>query len=409
MSSSSSTGDPTIQPITLRTRKEFALPALLLGGAIIVGAVTLLATALTYLGRMDGQTYAAWIGSIPRDVVARVQWVLGDITEPQFYKSWIGSIGLLLGAAFAWLAQRKRLRFVGSPIAYGSGLWPWMLAAASLSLLLSNAVFGSALAVGWQPTFVPFVCVATAVVLVYGRGWKVALTGAILGAFTTPLSMLLIAGITSPLGLPSVIANTTAMSIGAAVVFLLARILPWMRIPTKSETEYEEVEPQSTIAQPAHTFISDTSWMVRRVLKDFTETQFWATEWATIGLLVGVSLHVALAAGIPSYGTELLPKILVSQALTSAIGIIIWRRLYRGGGWAPTYISVVSVAPATVLAYNGSIVALILGAIAGAILCPLVARPISARLPADFHPFIGNTIAMAVVTTIVVPVVGLIV
>ena len=270
-------------------------------------------------------------------------------------------------------------------------------------------MFGSALAAGWQPTFVPFVCVATAVVLVYGRGWKVALTGAILGAFTTPLSMLLIAGITSPLGLPSVIANTTAMSIGAVVVFLLARTLPWMRIPTKSETEYEEVEPQTSIAQPPHTFISDTSWMVRRVLKDFTETQFWATEWATIGLLVGVSLHVALAAGIPSYGTELLPKILVSQALTSAIGIIICRHLYRGGGWAPTYISVVSVAPATVLAYNGSIVALILGAIAGAILCPLVARPISARLPADFHPFIGNTIAMAVVTTIVVPVVGLIV
>ncbi|MCM3555887.1 hypothetical protein M3697_12345 [Janibacter melonis] len=71
--------------------------------------------------------------------------------------------------------------------------------------------------------------------------------------------------------------------------------------------------------------------------------------------------------------------------------------------------AVVSVAPATVLAHGDSLTALLLGAVAGAVLCPLVARPVSARLPQDFHPFIGNTVAMALVTSVVVPVVGLLV
>jgi hypothetical protein len=100
--------------------------------------------------------------------------------------------------------------------------------------------------------------------------------------------------------------------------------------------------------------------------------------------------------------------ILFAQALTSAIGVVVWRRLYRGGGWAPTYISVVSVAPATVLTFSGSAVSIAFGAVAGALLCPVVARPISKRLPADFHPFIGNTTSMAVCTALVIAVLRLI-
>ncbi len=388
-------------------RDELALPGLLLGGAVVVAAFAVLTTAMSAVSSGDVlPAYPDWLRSVATDAGARVQWVLGDITEPQFYKSWVATLGLLAGATVGWWAHRTRRRWAGEPIAYGSGLWPWMLGAAGLSLVLSNLVVGDRLALGWQPTFVPFVCVAPAMVLVYGRGWSTLVTGAVLGVMTTPLAMLLIATVTGPLELPAVVANTASMSIGTALAFLLVRPMPWMRLPVAEPDSQEET---AAATRRAPTVVSDAVWMVRRVVTDFTETQFYANEWASLGLIAGAVLTTVLGPDLGSYGTGLLPRIMLAQAITSTTGIILWRHLYRGGGWAPTYISVVSVAPATVLAHGDSLTALLLGAVAGAVLCPLVARPVSARLPQDFHPFIGNTVAMAVVTSVVVPVVGLLV
>lgn len=378
---------------------ELRLPGVFIGGAIAVLGAFGLSLLIRTLPTATSGGYAALMAALPHEPWSRFLWYLSDITEPQFYASPIASVGLVAGAALTWATQRRHTRFSGQPIAYGSGLWPWMLVAASLSILITNLAFGWALANGWQPTFVPFVSVAPALVLIYGKGWRVVLTGALLGVLTTPLAMLLIALVTTPLGLPVVAANTLSMAIGAVVVFLIARHLPWLHRP---QTTRDETPPD---AQPriGRTGLQDVVWAIRRVVADFTETQFWATEWASIGLLLGLVVQVTVASGMSSYGTGLVAQIVLAQALTSAIGVVLWRRLYRNGGWAPTYISLVSVAPATVLATGGAPLPLVFGAVAGAVLCPLVARPISARLPADFHPFIGNVVAMAVVTSIVVP------
>jgi len=394
--------------VATREREELALPGLLLGGALVVGAFAALAAALSAVptGNQGIADYPEWLAAVPDDLVTRLQWVLGDITEPQFYKSWIASLGLLVGATVGWWAFRTKKRWAGEPIAYGSGLWPWMLGAAGTSLLLSNLLFAGRLADGWQPTFVPFVCVAPAVVLIYGRGWSTLLTGATLGVVTTPLAMLLIDVVTVPLELPAVVANTASMSIGTAAVFVLCRFLPWMTLPVAAPESQEET---AAAEKKAPTLVSDTVWMVRRVITDFTETQFYANEWASLGLIAGAVLTTLLNPEFASYGSGLLPQIMLAQALTSAVGIVLWRHLYRGGGWAPTYISLVSVTPATVLAYGDSSLALVLGAVAGAVLCPVIARPVSNALPHDFHPFIGNTVSMAVATSIIVPVIGLVV
>ncbi|OZM76812.1 hypothetical protein [Pseudonocardia sp. MH-G8] len=385
---------------------ELRLPGMVLGGAVVVALFGLLALGLDAATRSrGGQGYDDWLTAVPHDLVARLQWVLGDVTEPQFYKSPLATIGLLLGAALAWWAGQRGARWAGQAISYGSGLWPWVLGGASLSLVLSNLAFGGSLDEGWQPTFVPFVCVATAVVLVYGRGWRILATGAVLGAVTTtPVAMVLIATVTGPLGLPVVVANTAAMSIGTAISFLVCRLLPWMQqAPAPLETPAPDAPPRS-----ARGPVADAIWTIRRVVTDFTETQFYANELASVGVVLGVSVAVLVAPGFPAYGSGLIPQILFAQALTSAIGVVVWRRHYRAGGWAPTYISVVSVAPATVLAYGGTPVAIVAGAVAGALICPAIARPISARLPKDFHPFIGNTISMAVATAIIVPLAGLV-
>lgn len=383
---------------------ELRLPGVIAGAGIAVLAGAGFSELLRFLSTDTSDGYAIWLASLPSDGYSRVLWLLSDITEPQFYAAPIASIGLLLGALLAWGLQKRRHRLGGASIAYGSGLWPWMLTAAALSIAISNLAFGWMLEDGWQPTFVPFVCVAPALVLVYGRGWPVVFTGAALGSLTTPLAAALIALITAPLGLPVVVANTMAMAIGTTIAFFLARALPWLKRPATTSVEPEPLEDHSPRPTPTRTFMGDAVWTARRVLCDFTETQFWATEWASVGLLVGLTVQAAVASSLLSYGTELVPQILLAQVITSAIGVVLWRHLFRGGGWAPTYISLVSVAPATVLATGGAPWPLLFGALMGAVLCPLVARPISARLPADFHPFIGNVCAMAVVTSIVVPI-----
>lgn len=397
--------DTRTQPDTPR---ELRLPGLLTGATALVVFFGILALGLNVLAPHlagIGPDYATWFTAVgDNQPLARLQWAIGDMTEPQFYKTWLASVGLLLGATLAWWAGRHGKKWAGLPISYGSGLWPWILGSSTLSLALSNIAFGWTMSDQWQPTFIPFVCVATSLVLVYGKGWPVFFTGAIAGCITTtPVAMVLIKFVTSPVDLPVVVANTAAMSIGAVTTFVLARRLPWMHIPATEKSKVVTAGTTVTISGRPTT-LRDAIWTIRRIIADFTETQFYANELASIGVILAVIAAFLLNPAFPAFGSGLLPHILFAQALTSAVGVVVWRHLYRGGGWAPTYISVVSVAPATVLAFNGTAISIVVGSIGGAVLCPMVARPVSARLPKDFHPFIGNTISMAVSTAIVVAV-----
>ncbi|MFJ5957698.1 hypothetical protein ACIQC5_17290 [Paenarthrobacter sp. NPDC092416] len=398
------------------------------GAAAVMGGIALVLNLIAEHSPLLGPVFAGWSGAVAESPLAGIRWFLGDMTEPQFYKSELAAIGLLAGAALAWWAGRRGRKWAGS-LTYGTGLWPWVFTSASLSLLLSNVAFGWMLDAGWQPTFVPFVCVASAVVLVYGGGWTTCLTGAALGAATTtPLALLLIPVVSTPLGLPSVVSNVLAMSIGSVLAFLVARKLPWLearqagrqagrrlelRQPPSNvpavQAELRHTEPRH--AAPNHTrpaILKDAVWAGRRVLSDFTETQFFANELASAGVILGVAVAFVLNPALPSYGSNLVPHILFAQALTSAVGVVLWRSWYRNDGWAATYASLVSVAPAAVLAFNGSWFSMIGGAVLGAVMAPPIARAVSARLPRDFHPSIGNTVAMAVSTAVTLPILRLV-
>ncbi|WP_205571799.1 hypothetical protein [Arthrobacter celericrescens] len=377
-----------------------------LGVAALFGGFAL---ALDFLARFSprlGAGSGGWAAAVPQDAFAALRWFLGDMSEPQFYKSELASLALLAGAGLAWWAGRRRKKWSGAALAYGTGLWPWLLASAASSLLISNFAFGWMLDAGWQPTFVPFVSVAPAVVLVYGPGWKTCLSGAVLGALTTtPLALLLIAAVSRPLGLPAVVACVLAMAAGAALTFAIARKLPWLSLPAEPFREDPAVAWQPPSSVPG--LKGDAVWAARRVFCDFSEAPFFANELASAGLLLGVATAFVLNPALPAYGSGLLPQILFGQALTSAIGVVLWRGWYRDGGWAATYASVVSVAPAAVLATGGSWTGIVGGAVLGAVLAPPVARAVAARLPAGFHPSIGNTVAMAVATGVSLPVLGL--
>lgn len=404
MTSSTTTPDS----VSRKDPTELRAPGMIIGAVIIVVLLIGVAFALDAVkGIFAGgaPAPAASASPQPEGFGAWVSWTISDITSPQFYKLPLASIGLFLGAALAWWAWKHGRAWGGIAVSYGSGLWPWILGSATLSLILSNVAFGWRIDDTWQSTFIPFVCVPAAIVLIYGSGWKTLFTGAVLGAgIATPLSIPLIMYVTVPLGLPGVAANTMAMALGTAISCLIARYLPWMERPAAPKQDAAPAAPATTITGTP-TLWKDAAWTMRRVIADFSEAQFWATELASIGMLIGLAVTVMIG---PAELAGLLPQILVAQGLTAAIGVVVWRRGLRGGGYVPTYIPVVSVAPACVLAFGGTVPAIILGAVLGALIGPFISRLIEKILPSDFHPVIAFTFAMAVTSAIVVPTLGLI-
>jgi len=334
------------------------------------------------------------------DVGAFLLWTLGDTTEPGFAHSALAGALMLLGGYTSHRASIRKSRWAGFPVASGTALLPRALGSAALGLVLSNVAWGWTIGVSgtWQPTFVPFASVSAAVVLIYGGSTPVLLTGAALGAcLTTPLALAAVNFACRPLGLPTVIGATTGMWVSALVAFALCRHLRWM--------------PKRLVAVPRcratspHTFRDSAplgpKWLARRMLADFTEAQFSGNETAGAALLFGTALSYLLSPTLTSGAGELLPQLLGAQIMTSALSVTLWHRQWAKYGWYPTFVPVVSIAPATVLMGGGSLSSIVVGAVVGAVIGPPLAAVIARRLPADFHPFIGNVVAMSSATALV--------
>lgn len=343
------------------------------------------------------------VSSFP-DAAAWLRWVLGDISEVAFYKHEFASIGLLAGAYLGYWANRTGKAWQGFTICYGSGLWPWLVTSSLLGLVLSNLLWGwTVTATSWQPTFAAFVSLPAAMVLMFGAGWKVAINGAIMGAlFVTPLCLLMVNYVCNPLGLPVVIGNVSGMAIASIGAFVLCRYVPSLVRPAEPEPAAEEVSMTVSGKAPDYGVV----WSMRRVLADFSEAPFFGNEWASLGLIVGALLAFTLNPMSPVYGTGLLPQLLVGQALTSALGVVIWRKQWMARGWYPTYVPLVSVVPAAILTFGGAWQVIISSALLGALIAPPLACALAQRLPGFMHGFIGNVLSMALSTLLILPIVG---
>ncbi|WP_460060657.1 hypothetical protein [Pseudomonas sp. H2_H09] len=377
--------------VSVRSRADITV---LISGLISVLLVIWVST--NYGGSWSG--YSEMVTSLP-DPAAWLRWVLGDISEVAFYKHELASLGLLSGAYLAWWASKRGKAWQGFPISYGTGLWPWLITSSLLGLILSNLLWGwSVTAETWQPTFAAFVSLPAAMVLMFGGGWKVAFNGAVLGALlVTPTCLLIVNYVCVPLGLPVVIGNVSGMAIGSVIAFLLCR-----RLPVLVRCDY--ITPTKPIPAKPPTY--NLLWSIRRVLADFSEAPFFGNELASLGLLAGVLLAYVLNPLSPGYGSGLILPLVGAQALTSAIGVVIWRQQWIKRGWYPTYVPLVSVVPAAVLTYGGSWAVVGASALLGALIAPPLACTLAGRLPAHIHPYIGNVISMALSTLIIVPLVG---
>ncbi|MEX5344148.1 hypothetical protein [Pseudomonas sp. I2] len=332
--------------------------------------------------------------------LSRLRWIIGDISEVAFYKHELPALGLLLGAGLAHWTHVRGYRWQGFAICYGTGLWPWLFTSSLLGLLLSHALWGWTLSSGtWQPTFVAFVSLPAAMVLLFGGGWRVAINGALLGALlVTPMSLLLVNYLCYPLQLPVVIGNVSGMALASVVAFLLCR-----RFPSLVRGGLQPATPVPFATKPDYGVL----WTLRRVLADFSEAPFFGNELASLGLLLGVLLAYVLTPAAPAYGSHLVLQMVIGQALASLVGVLVWRRQWMEHGWYPTYIPIVSIVPAAVLTLGGSWQVIVASAVLGALVAPPLAVAISQRLPAYMHGYIGNVLSMAISTQGILPLVGL--
>lgn len=376
-----------------------------LAGLVLLAVIA----ALTWgLSKVDGigawPQYTDWSSNLARPI-NWLMWLVGDTNEAQFYKSSLAGVGMTLGAVVAAILLKSKRAAAGFPIAYGTRLLGWILVAAWLSLVFANMLWMWTIndAFPWQPTFVTFVSVPAAIILIYGRGWKTALTAAVLGALlTTPISIFVVDFICVPLALPNVVGNVTGMWAGALVAFALCRAMPWMNLPTPAPDDPEggPRPPEGDYRTP--------QWLVRRALADFTEPQFYGNEWASIGLLMGAILEFCLNPSSPVYGSSQLPAILMAQFVAVVIGILVFRKQWEDKGWYPTFIPIVSVAPAIVLTFGPSPLIIAVAGVLGALVAPPLGSWLSKALPSDFHPFIAYVMSMTISVAVLVPLLKLI-
>ena len=111
----------------------------------------------------------------------------------------------------------------------------------------------------------------------------------------------------------------------------------------------------------------------------------------------------------PADGSGWVLHLVAGQALTSLLGILLWRQQWRIRGWYPTYVPLVSVVPAAVLTYGGSVTVIVLSSVLGALIAPPLACAIVGRLPSYLHPYIGNVLSMTISTLLIVPAIGLVI
>lgn len=349
--------------------------------------------------------YTTWDAMRSDSFLYRILWLIGDGSEPQFAKSVLGGAFVIAGGWLAYYLDQKQSRLRGTPVAYGSGkLYPWVFVATILSLLVGGLVFGGMHVDGdtWVATYVPYVSVPGAIVFLYGAGFKVAVTGAVLSAFITiPITTFIRNVLCLPSGLPGAIANVAGMCIGGAFVFEICRALPWMDLahPVIPEGS-RKIEGEMPMDEYKKKY--PTRFFFRRILCDYSETVFLANEWAALFLLVGCFLSWFLNPMHPFYGSGLFPELILSQVLCCGFSMFLWwdQWMKREGGYS-TFLAAVSVGPACIQIFGSSIQVIVIGALLGSILCPPMADMVNRKIPSHWHPMMGNTFSMAVCCLVV--------
>ncbi|MGF7057816.1 hypothetical protein [Brassicibacter mesophilus] len=339
------------------------------------------------------------------DILYKFVWFLMNFTEAQFYAGVLASLGIILGGLVAWRLSLKRSKFAGFEICYGSAnMWPWVFASQVISLgiaifVLNFTNFFSSGEYTWLPTFITVVGVPPSMMLMYGPSYRALFTSSILGGtLSFPVAFWIMTNIMPVLEVPGVVSNVLTMAITGIIIGQICKVLPWMKKkPVKAiEGTKVSVSKEEQLSQ-----MSKPSWFVRRVLADFSEAQFYGNEVAGIFVIIGVSLEWLINSGHGAYAAGVIPAIILSQFIGAGIGVLLYFNKYFESGWYATYVPVVSVGPACVLMFGGSLSVAIVAGLLGGILGGPIAEYFASKLPDHIHPTVANVTSMALSTIVV--------
>jgi hypothetical protein len=331
-----------------------------------------------------GDTYAALTDKIAAgDLVAKVQWALGDWSDAQFHKTWLSGLLVIVGAIIAATLEKSRSKMAGFGAAYGSGLFYKILTAEVIADAISVAMYSRLIGGGggWFPTFIPVCSFAGGAVLMYGGSWPVILTVAGLGGIIGgPGAAFINKYLATPFGLPVAIGNVGIMILGALVLHSVFEFMPWMKAGQAKQKEAAAAAAKTAAPLPKPA-ANDTMLFIKRVFADFTECCFFGSDWAGAGLVVGSLIMVMLNQGSVSYGSKQLGAILCVQLLASGLGLWLYWAKFKQLGWIATFVSMVGVSPAMVLVFGATIPVVLVAALVGGIFGAPIAAWISSRLP----------------------------
>ena len=148
-------------------------------------------------------------------------------------------------------------------------------------------------------------------------------------------------------------------------------------------------------------FLHPNRFFLRRMLADYSEPMYVGNEIAGGALIVGSLLTWALSPMQPFYGTGWFPACILSQIITGAVAIFVYWDQWLDNDFFPTFVPIVSVAPAMVLAFGPTLPVIIISAILGGIACPACAKMINDKIPSHWNGMVGSTASMAICSFVV--------
>lgn len=339
------------------------------------------------------------ISGMGSNIKSEIYWFLMNFTEAQFYAGVFASSGLIIGGFLAWRLDESKSKFAGFRISYGSRLWPWVISSQILSLFIGNILLNyTGLFLNpdynWLPTFITVVSVAPSLMLLYGPGLKNLITASIIGGtICFPVGLWFMVNIVPIFDVHGVTGNVFTMALTGIIAMSIARVIPW--VEKRSMPEFENDQRESLSEK------GNAIWFIRRVFADFTEAQFYGNEVAGVFMIAALIMGWFINTAHSGYGTGVVPAILLSQFVASSVGIYFYYHKYRDEGFYSTFVPVVSVGPACVLTFGGTIPVAIAAGIMGGLIGAPLAEFIIKKLPEDFHPFIGNVSSMGISTIVV--------
>lgn len=348
-------------------------------------------------GSTESYAYASIVDGIADSVPKQLQWFFMDFTEAQFFAGVFAGAGVIVGGFAAWILAMKGSRYAGFDVCYGSSsLFPWVLASQVISLALAIFVFryidifrGDG--VTWAATFITVVGAPPAVMLLYGPSISALLTSSMLGGLIcAPFATWIGGALITPWGLPGVVGNVLTMAVTGMVVCMVCKVAPWVKkVPVK---------PHKRAGRQENVY--GTGWFVRRVFAEFTEAPFYGNEVASCFVLAGALIDFFICSAHGANGGGVVPAIILSQFVGAAAGIFLYAQKFDNGGWYATYVPVVSVGPACVLMFGGTIPVAVFAGVLGGILGGPVAEFFAGKLPEGVHVTVANVTSMALCTTV---------